>query len=585
MTLRDPTYLVIGAACAVLLACSGADHDPDGEPAGPGGDDSHVVSPDAGDDRAVADDATDDGADDGTDDGTDDGSDDGDPRDRLDVPDAHAVSAGHPDAVDAGMSVLEDGGTAVDAAIAAAFASGVAEPFTSGLGGGGAAIVLEQGEEPRAYDYRDVVADDGVIPATNTGVPGFVAGMEALHDHHGSLGWDELVSPAVGFAEETTTSPLLAERLAADADALPVGDLPHLYPDGAPLQDGAPLVQDELATTLRILADEGPPAFYEGAIAESLTAYDGLDAASLAGYEVHASTPPSGAVGDVEVIGAAPPLGGTTLIQQLQIAEALGVAEQPPNSPRAVHHLASAWRIALANQRAELGDPRFVDVPVDELVDPDRNAAIAEALDPDSVPSIDPGAPGGGHAPNTTHITAVDSYGTMVSMTNTITNFWGSRQYTDGFFLNDHLRRFEGGTGEANRPEPGKLPVTWSLPVIIADTDGRPVLGLGTPGGARIPNVLASAITRWGLQGVPLEDVVTGPRFHVHGTTIEVEAELGGARDQLLALGWSDVTEPASRLHFGSIQALEIDYDDGVIRGASDPRREADHRIQAPAPR
>jgi gamma-glutamyltranspeptidase / glutathione hydrolase len=500
----------------------------------------------------------------------------------ADVPPAHGVSAGHPAAVDAGMMILEQGGTAADAAVAAAFASGVAEPFTSGLGGGGAALVLEQDGDPRAYDYREVVADDGAIPASNTGVPGFVAGMERLRVEHGALPLAELLGPAIELAEGTTVSELVAERLAGDAGALPVPQLPHLYPDGAPLSAGDQLVQAELADTLRTIAEHGAEVFYEGDIAETLaSAVEGLDASSLAGYEVQSTPPPAGRVGDLEVIGAAPPLPGTSLIQQLQIAEAMGIAELEPNSADAVHILASAWRVALAHQEWDLGDPAFVDVPVDELVDPDRNAALASDLDLASLPPVDPDQPRGGIAPNTTHITVVDDAGTMVSMTNTITNFWGSRQYVAGFFLNDHLRRFDHGRGEANQPEAGKRPVTWSLPVIVADREGRPVLGLGSPGGVRIPNVLASAITRWGLQGQVLGEVVEGPRFHVEGTALEVEEGLAGLGADLRSRGWSEVTQPASRLHFGSIQALEIDYEQGELRGATDARREADHRIEA----
>ena len=512
------------------------------------------------------------------------GPDEPDASDESDVavPEAYGVSAGHPDAVDAGMTILEQGGTAADAAVAAAVASSVVEPFTSGLGGGGAVLVYEQGEQPRAYDYRDVVPEGG-IPASNTGVPGFVAGMERLSEEHGTLAFGELLAPGIELAEGATVSGLLAERLASDAGALPTGELGHLYPGGAALSAGETMVQQELADTLRILATEGAEAFYEGELGQQLAAQvAGLDDASLGAYQVQSSTPASGPFGDLEVVGAAPALPGTSLVQQLQLAETLGLADLDPSSADFVHALAASWRIAFAQQQWELGDPDVVDVPVERLTDPDRNRAVAEAngLDLSSVPSIDPGAPLGGTDPNTTHITAVDADGTMVSMTNTITNFWGSRNYAHGFFLNDHLRRFDLGQGGVNEPAPGRRPVTWSLPAIVADDQGRPVLGLGSPGGPRIPNVLAAAIARWGLHDQPLDEVVAAPRFHVSGSTIEVESGYAGLRDDLLARGWGDVTEPPGRLYFGSIQALELDYEAGEIRGSTDTRREADHRIE-----
>ncbi|MFO8075010.1 MAG: gamma-glutamyltransferase [Egibacteraceae bacterium] len=499
------------------------------------------------------------------------------------APEAYGVSAGHPDAVAAGMAALEAGGTAADAAVAAATASSVVEPFTSGLGGGGAALVLEQGEQPRAYDYRDVVPDEG-IPPSNTGVPGFVAGMERLRADHGALDLAVLLEPSIALAEGAEVSELLAQRLASDSAVLPTGELDELYPEGAPLRAGETMVQTELADTLRVVAEDGAAAFYEGELAEELTAtVDGLDPASLEAYEVQSTEPPTGAVGELEVIGAAPALPGTSLIQQLQLAETLGLAELDPDTPDFVHALAASWRIALAEQEGALGDPDFVEVPVDELTDAERNRSLAEAsqLGLEAVPSVDPGQPADESDPNTTHITAVDADGTMVSMTNTITNFWGSRDHALGFFLNDHLRRFDLGRGGVNEPEPGRRPVTWSLPVVLADEQGRPVLGLGSPGGPRIPNVLAAAIARWGLHDQPLEQVVEAPRFHVDGGSLAVEAGYAGLRDDLLGRGWAQVTEPDSRLYFGSIQALEIDYDDGELRGATDPRREADHAIES----
>lgn len=496
------------------------------------------------------------------------------------APDAQGVSAGHPDAVAAGVDVLEQGGTAADAAVAAAFASGVVEPFTSGLGGGGSVLVLEQGAEPRAYDYSDVVPEHGEVPASGTGVPGFVAGMERLSEEHGALDFATLVEPSIELAQGAEVSELLAQRLARDAGALPVGRLPHLYPDGAALTAGETMVQEELAETLRAVATGGAQGFYEGAVADTLAAeVPGIDAASLAGYDVQSTPPPTGRVGELEVIGAAPPLPGTSLVQQLQIADGAGVGELAPGSADTVHVLAASWRIALAHQERELGDPAVVDVPVDELTDPERNHGLAEEVTLDAVPPADTGLSGGDSDPNTTHITAVDDEGTMVSMTNTLTNFWGSRQYAEGFFLNDHLRRFDLGRDGVNEPGPGRRPVTWSLPVIVADDEGRPVLGLGSPGGPRIPNVLAKAIVAWGLQDQPLVDVIEAPRFHVEGTALTVEPGLAGLAGELRSRGWRAVQERASPLYFGSVQALEIDYEAGEVRGATDPRREADHRV------
>ncbi|MPZ87064.1 MAG: hypothetical protein GEU81_03120 [Nitriliruptorales bacterium] len=245
--------------------------------------------------------------------------------------------------------------------------------------------------------------------------------------------------------------------------------------------------------------------------------------------------------------------------------------------------MAMAWRLAEQFLIWELGDPSFVDVSIDDLTDPDRNAALAERIPMDSLLAIDPGAPPEGLEGNTTHLTVVDADGMVVSMTNTLTNFWGSGQYARGFFVNDQLSRFAVGQGPANQPEAGKRSVSWTLPTLIIDGEGRPVLGLGTPGGRRIPTGLAQVLLRWAFQGEPLADAVEAPRFHIEGTELQFEqlppAEVA---DDLRRRGYTSLTVPTFPYYFGSIQALEIDYEGDQLLGATDPRREADWRVDTP---
>jgi len=496
-------------------------------------------------------------------------------------PGEFAVSAGDSDAVDAGIEVLEAGGSAVDAAIAAAYAVSVVEPFASGIGGGGQTLVAAPDDAPQAYDYREVVAQDGQVPDSGAGIPGFVAGMEALHEEYGELSWEELLEPAVALAEEAETSTLLAERLERASGRLPIEELDHLFPEGQPLGAGEPLVQEELASTLRGLRDDGASAFYEGALGEELAgSVAGIDTGSLEAYDVQRSEPPSGAFAGYEVVGAAPPLPGSTLVQQLQIAESAGVGELDPASADAIHTVAMAWRAARSHIQWDLGDPEFVDVPTDEHTDAGRNEAIAEMTPADGLLPLDPAAPRDGIDPNTTHVTVVDADGQVVSMTNTLTNFWGSGQYASGYFVNDQLARFSIGEGEANVPEPGRRSVSWSLPAMVLDDDGRPVLGIGTPGGERIPNVLTQVLIRWALHDEPLEEAVAAPRYHLEGSRLQLEEPLDDAvADDLAGRGY-EALEAQPALYFGSVQALEVG-DDEVI-GGRDARREADWDAGSP---
>jgi gamma-glutamyltranspeptidase / glutathione hydrolase len=489
---------------------------------------------------------------------------------------AYGVSAGDPAAVAAGMQVLAAGGNAVDAAIATAFAISVVEPFASGIGGGGAALVVPAGGEALAYDYREVVPADGRIPANDTGVPGFVAGMAELHADHGTLDLPGLLEPAITLARGgTDTSPTVAAQLRSAAYRLPVDDLPHLYPEGRPLGAGERMVQDELADTLEELATTGLDAFYEGAPAERLaTAVAGVDRASLAGYDVQRATPPSGRFAGLEVVGAAPPLPGVALIQLLQVAEALGIAETPPGTAEHVHRLALAWRTAEQTVATQLGDPDFVDVPASALTDPERNRDLAEGLDDERALAL--ATAGGGSSGNTTHLTVVGADGSMVSMTNTLTNFWGSGQYLDGFFLNDQLSRFAIGVGGSNNPEAGRRSVSWSLPVIVLDEAGRPLLGLGSPGGRRIPTILGQVLVRWALHGQTLQEAVEAPRFHLEGRELQFEAlPPEDVLAELGRLGYTSRSVPELPYYFGSVQALEIDHDEGGVRGTRDERRDA----------
>ncbi|QDI91446.1 gamma-glutamyltransferase [Salicibibacter halophilus] len=488
----------------------------------------------------------------------------------------YGVSAGHPDAVDAGMEVLEEGGSAADAAVAAAYAISVVEPFASGIGGGGVALIQEQGEAPEAYDYREVVPEDG-IPASDIGVPGFVAGMTDIHADYGDSDWQELIDPAIDLAESAEVSDLLAEQIQSSEERLPVEQLDQLYPDGAPLGPGDELEQAELADTLREIRDDGGEAFYEGDIAEALDSeIEGLDMDSLANYEVGRHEPATGEFAGYEVIGAPPPLPGANVIQALQILEERGIAEEERHSTAFIHNTAMAWRLSQQFFETDVGDPDFIDVPVEELTDSESNAGLAEEIPDDSLLSVDPEQPYGGMDPNTTHITVVDEEGTVVSMTNTITNFWGSGEYAEGFFLNDQMARFDIGRDGNNEPEPGRRSVTWSSPMIIADEEG-PVMGIGSPGGERIPIMLTQVITDWAGNGADLEGAVEAPRFHIEENALIMEEfPATEQQDDLTDIGYSELREPPTDLYFGSIQALAIDRESSALSGATDDRREGD---------
>lgn len=506
---------------------------------------------------------------------------------------AYGVSAGHPLAAEAGTRVLEAGGNAVDAAIAAAFTDSVVHPPTSGIGGGGAAIVLTE-DVADSYDYREVVAADGTVPADHVGTPGFVAGMARLHQDHGSVPWDELLRPALDAARDgVPVSAFLASTLALPSGQGATSGLEHFRrADGTVLLEGDVLVQEDLARTLSVLAEDGPEAFVSGSLADRLLQEPGLDAETLTGYEVQVLPAPAGPVGDHTMLSAAPALPGAALIQLVQVAEAAGIGEVAPYSPDFVDLQSQAWGVAETSAHTVLGDPAFVDVPVDRLTDAEVNASLADQLvaagqhaagvgEVAGGPGGTAGELGGGKASstayqgsgNTTHISVVDADGRAVSMTNTITYFWGSGRYVDGYFLNNHLERFTAiGTTDANDPAPGRRSVSWSAPSMLLDAEGRPVLVLGTPGGQHIPNTVAGAVLRWSLHEEDLPDLVAAPRFlHVGGELILESPELAGPMQER---GYAvHVLDSSRRGEFGSLQALEVDWEEGTVTSSADDRR------------
>lgn len=481
------------------------------------------------------------------------------------------VSAGHPLSAQIGADVLADGGNAVDAVIAVAFAQSVVEPVTSGIGGGGSVIVAGHEVEPAFHDYREVVNNDGVIPASNTGIPGFVAGMGHLHEQYGSLEWERLLRPSADLAAEGfAVGDYLANRMSTAQGILSA--YPTFAPGGQVLTAGDWLTQPELSQTIHRLADAGWQDFYTGELAQSLSSQvTGVDRASLDDYAVVDTQPVAGEVGDQVLASATPPLPGGPLIDMMQDAEAGGIAEMDPWSADYVETLSSAWLDAEQTIFTDLGDPAFVDPPAE----PDQDPAAAGA--------------GADNTANTTHISVVDSDGMSVSMTNTILNFWGSGQLVDGYFVNNHLYRFTSIPSAANQPAPGKRPVTWSNPSMVFDGEseaegytelGRPVLPVGSPGGPQILNIEGTVLAQWMLQDRPLAEALLAPRFRASGNAMYVEENMPAETiTQLRNRGWTVEVWPIEQDPFGSVQALEINYDDGTVIGADDPRRDGAHVI------
>jgi gamma-glutamyltranspeptidase/glutathione hydrolase len=412
-----------------------------------------------------------------------------------------AVAAANPIAADVGYAILKVGGNAVDAAIAAQLVLGLVEPQSSGLGGGGFALVYRakghakghlkghaKGQRLTSYDGRETApaaarpdrflgADgqpmpfrDAVLSSRSIGVPGLVPMLEAMHRAHGRLPWASLFIPAIELAENGfAVGPRLHTVLKGERwlRSDPAARALYYDSDGEPWPVGHQLKNPAYAATLRAIAKQGAKALSEGPIAEAIVAAarageteverGDLTLADLAAYRVIERKPVCGSYRGLRVCGMGPPSsGGIAVAQMLAYLEPLPMSGYAPLSAEAVHALAEAGRLAFADRNRYLADPAFVRVPAG-LLDRRYLAERAKLIDPaKSLGRADPGTPPdlsterrGAFADDvrqkltgTTHLSVVDREGNAVSMTSSIEDVFGSRRMAAGFLLNNQLTDF-----------------------------------------------------------------------------------------------------------------------------------------------
>lgn len=495
----------------------------------------------------------------------------------IEVEGGYGVSSSHPLAVKVGMDILEKGGNAVDAAIAISYTLGVVEPYGSGIGGGGVMLVLENGSgRAKVYDYRETAPISGQISPNYIGIPGFVKGMEVLHEDFGSLPMEDLIQPAIDLAKKGfKVDSYLNERLKAAAYRMPVAKLPHLYPDGEAIERNEILKQPELAKTLTIIRDKGSDAFYTGVISESiLREVNSFTPVDLRNYSVVKSEAVYGKFGDLEVISAPPPVSGTTVIQSLQMAEILNLKSTKNNEADFIHLTSEITKTAYRDRLSKVADPAFYSGYTEEILSIEYSKELAKNISlnqlsedyemNDSIADLE-------DHDNTTHFVVLDKYGNMVSATNTLGNFFGSGVYVDGFFLNSQLSNFSMSNTGINRAEPGKRPRSFISPMILRNDDY--LMGIGSPGGKRIPAVVSQVILRHFYFDVPLQEAIDHPRFYAEKDQIYVESVLSKkVLTDLRSRGYH-VEVRKSPSFYGSVQALVVNKKENKIYGGADKRR------------
>ena len=535
------------------------------------------------------------------------------------------VSAAHPLAAAAGRDILRMGGSAVDAAIAIQMVLNVVEPQSSGIGGGGFLVHYDaSGKQIVTYDGRetapaaatpDQFLDAGGKPlpfaeasigGLSVGAPGLLRMLEMAHRAHGRLPWARLFEPAMriatdGFAVSPRLHKLIVENPQLREYPATAG---FFYDkDGAPLPEGARLVNEPLSQTLRAIAAGGADAFYSGSIARDIVAAvqttgtrpGRLTLDDLANYGAVEREPVCGAYRIYRVCGMGPPSsGGIAIVQTLGMLERFGMRSYSANAPMAVHLISEASKLAFADRNRYVADPAFVDVPVEGLTDPrylrqrarlistERAMGRAEPGRPEGVSFNRPRRPDTTYElPGTTHISVVDMAGNAVALTSSIENAFGSRVFVRGFLLNNQLTDFAFTPGEgahllANRVEAGKRPRSSMAPTIVTDRDGQLVMTVGSPGGPRIiPYVTQTLIATldWNLDiqaamNLPHHANMNGPTELERGTRATALAP------ELRRLGHMvEFKDMTSGLH--GVMVVRRGNTAQLVGGA-DPRREGE---------
>lgn len=496
----------------------------------------------------------------------------------------YGVSSSNPIAVEVGMDVLEEGGNAVDAAVAVSYALGVVEPYGSGIGGGGGMLILpgDQSDKPTFFDYRETSPTSSEDSEEGIGVPGFVKGMETVHEKYGSKKMDELIEPAIKLADDGfPVGQQLAERLKGAQYRLSEDDIPNLFPGNQPIEEGEKLEQPELGETLELIKEKGSDVFYNGELAEEIAdEVPGIQKSDLEEYSVEEREPVQGEFAGYDVISAPPPFSGITLIQSLQMAEMLNVQKAEEDTALFTHLTSEITNRANSDRVKHIGDPAFSEIDEKELTDKEYSRELAQdiSLNELSEKYQLKGKDLEEEHISTTHFVVTDKDGTVVSVTNTLSNFFGSGENVEGFFLNNNLNNFNNIKNSLNYYEPGKRSRTFTAPTILRKDNE--VIGIGTPGGSRIPMMLTEVLVRHLLFKESLQDAIDAPRFSIENNHLYTEFQYPtSVREELEGMGY-DVEEKSSSIYYGGVQAIVIDQKDNVIYGGADPRRQGTWKVK-----
>ncbi len=478
-------------------------------------------------------------------------------------------------ASEAGDEILRAGGNAVDAAVATGFALAVSYPFAGNIGGGGFMNIRMADGRTAAIDYREVaplaatrdmyldangkLTDKSIVGHLASGVPGAVAGMHGALKKYGTKTLAEVMAPAIRLAEDGFVVDSAFSR-GLDASKSLIGRFEGrslFFPGGTVVQPGARLVQADLARSLRMIAAQGPKAFYDGPIADSLVAEEErgggiITKEDLRRYRPEWRTPIRSTYRGYTMFTMPPASsGGITMTESLNILE--NFAPLPPfGSTAYAHLLAETYRRTFIDRNEKLADPAFVKVPLKQLTSKSYAKTLAAQIDRIRA-SKTPAFPTKAEPMNTTHYSVVDSQGNAVATTTTLNGGFGAGVWVRGagFFMNNEMDDFAAQPGspnmfglvqgEANAIQPGKRMLSAMSPTIVLDQQGQLLLVTGAAGGPTIITATMEVILNVIEHGMTLADAMRAPRMHHQALPDAIRFEANGfspaVTDSLKAMG------------------------------------------------
>lgn len=542
------------------------------------------------------------------------------------------VSSVHPRATEAGADVLQEGGNAIDAAVAVQFALNAVQPHSSGIGGGGFMLVyVAEEDELYSIDNREraplgatadmFLNDEGepipfeerITLGEAVGVPGTLRACDVALKRFGTRDLSELIAPGIELASgacPVTVDEPLATAIAEEQRKFNDAARSVFAPGGEPLEAGDELVQPALADTFRRIKEEGIGPFYKGdiatATAEIVQEHGGsMTADDLARYNVTIDHPDVGEYGDLTVrTQSLPSSGGLTIAQILQLLEAFDLGQYERRSAETYHALIEAFHLAYADRGEYMGDKALVDAPWQGLLDEEYVDQRRSLIDVESagLAGVEPGDPWA-YQPGdpyrvsaatddasenesskrtaspfrsdlgqTTHFTTADSDGNLVSWTSTIEQFFGTGIMVPdhGFMLNNELTDFDAEPGGPNEVEPTKRPLSSTSPTIVFK-DGEPFVTVGSPGGKTIITTVSQIVLNVAEFGMSVPEAIAEPRIYadVDPAVMWEEGVPSEERQRLGELG-HEIEQESTPL--GNAQAILVR--DGEYLGVADDRRD-----------